>query len=108
MNNCDFNSLKKDSKSFYKNADKELIEFCDHNIDEYVLGAVLNYIPSKNVYEIYCFIEDKKNIVSGLKNKLIKNAVLANLYYKYLKFCLEKRRLKFFFKAKGNKKETKR
>lgn len=101
MNTYDLNSLKSKSKSYYKNVDKELIEIYTEKVNCYGVGAVLNYIPSKNLYEVFCFIEDKTTIASGLKNKLIQSKILANLYYKYLKLCLEKRRLKFFFKTRG-------
>ena len=98
MKTLDLNYLKKQSKFFYKDLYKEIIYFYDNKIDDYNIGAILNYITEKNMYEVFCFIENYNILASGLKNRLIKNKALAILYFNYLQFCLEKRGLKFFFK----------
>lgn len=97
MNIYDLKVLKDKSKSYYRNCEKELLDVYEITVDNYNIGVMLNYIVDKDVYEIYCFIEDKKSIVSGLKNKLIKNKIMSKMYFSYLKSRIENKGLKFFF-----------
>lgn len=97
MNIYDLKVLKNRSKSYYKNCEKELLDVYEITIDNYNVGVMMNYIIDKNVYEIYCFIQDKKSIASGLENELIKSKIMSKIYFYYLKKCIENRGLKFFF-----------
>lgn len=99
MNNYDLSILKEKSKSYYRECEKDLLDIYEEKIDSYNIGLIMNYIIEKNVYEIYSFIEDKKNTVSSINNKLIKNKTLSKLYFKYLKMCIKSKGLKFFFKS---------
>lgn len=97
MSFYDLNVLKNKSQSYYKNCEKDLLDVYEIKIDKYNVGVILNYVIDKNVYEVYCFIEDKNGIISGLKNKLIKNKIISKLYFKHLQKRIENKGLKFFF-----------
>ncbi len=91
-------SLKKLSKSFYKDKEKTTISIYDIKDENYTMGVIINYILDLKIYEVYSFIEDSKVTVSCLNNKLIKNRILATIYYNYLVDRINKKKSKFFFK----------
>lgn len=58
--------------------------------DVYEISIIKNYIVNKSIYEVYLCIEDGKDIASGLLNRAIRNKAWAYLYFKYLKYMMEK------------------
>ncbi len=98
MKNNDINALKKLTKSFYNEKEKETINFYNEKKDTFNMGVVYNYIPSEKVYEVFCFIEDNNDIASGLHNKLFKHKLFSTFYFNYLKNKIEDKDIKFFFK----------
>lgn len=98
MKNNDINTLKKSTKSFYNEEEKETINFYNEKKDNYNMGVVYNFIPSKNIYEVFCFIEDNFDIASGIHNKLFKHKVLSTIYFNHLKNKIAEKNTKFFFK----------
>ena len=59
----------------------------------------MNHIIGRDVYEIYIYIADSKNIASGLLLKEYKSKVMANIYYKYLKFLISRKKLSKIIKT---------
>ena len=59
----------------------------------------MNHIIGRDVYEIYIYIADSKNIASGLLLKEYKSKVMANIYYKYLKFLISRKKLSRIIKT---------
>lgn len=99
MNTYDLNILKSKSKSYYKELEKDILDFYEIKLDnQYNIGIILNYVIEKKLYEVYCYIYTKDQTVSGLKNKLIKNKLISQIYFNYLKRCIDNKELKFFFK----------
>lgn len=99
MTSYDLKNLENKTKSYYKNHEKTLLDMYDVKTNEYVIGIVMNYIIDYKLYEVYCYVDYKSHIISGLNNKLIKNNMYAKFYFKYLQKCINKKGIKFFFKS---------
>lgn len=99
MGSYDLNTLKSKSKSYHRNCEKDLLDIYEIKIDEYSVGVIHNYIIEKDLYEVYCFINTKGQIASGLNNKLFKKKIISQIYFHHLKRCIENKGLKFFFKS---------
>lgn len=94
INIYNFDELK--SKTYYKEFEKDLLDYFEKKVGEYTIGTILNYIPEKKNYEVYCFIQFNHKQVVGLKSHLLKNKKIAQLYFKYLKKNIENKGLRFF------------
>lgn len=97
MNDYDLSSLKGKQKIYFRELEKDLINYYDTNIKCFSVGVALNYITEKEIYEIYCYVSRDHKVISGLKTKITKSKIISVLYFKYLQFCIKTRGLKFFF-----------
>lgn len=97
MEKNDIVELKKYSKSEFKNEEKGIINTYNIKKDTYNMGVFITYIPKHDIYEVYCFIEDHKNIATGLYYKTNKNKLVATSYYDYLVLKIDKYKTDFFF-----------
>lgn len=92
--------LKKYSNKQSINEDKKMIKILpDVDKNGYNLSVIMNHIIGRDVYEIYLYIADSKNIASGLLLKEYKSKVMANIYYKYLKFLISRKKLSKIIKT---------
>ena len=92
--------LKKYSNKQSINEDKKKIKILpDVDKNGYNLSVIMNHIIGRDVYEIYIYIADSKNIASGLLLKEYKSKVMANIYYKYLKFLISRKKLSKIIKT---------
>ena len=72
--------LKKYSNKQSINEDKKMIKILpDVDKNGYNLSVIMNHIIGRDVYEIYLYIADSKNIASGLLLKEYKSKVMANI-----------------------------
>lgn len=98
MEVLDLNILKSESKSSYRELEKDVLDIYEVKFDNtYNVGILLNYIIEKNIYQVYCYIYTKDQVVSGLKSKNFNNKISSKLYFNYLKLFINVKGLKFFF-----------
>lgn len=98
MEVLDLNILKSKSKSSFRELEKEVLDIYEIKFkNTYDVGIILNYIIEKKIYQVYCYIYTKDQVVSGLKSKTFNNKIKSILYFNYLKILINIKGLKFFF-----------
>ncbi len=97
--------LKKYSKAYQKDENKELIKIANNKINDYNFGVVKNYILNGKNYEVYLFAESDKEIASSLLYKTFSSNLKADIYYNLLIFIIRGnnknkvlKRISFFIK----------
>ena len=96
----DLSELKKYINKHFINEDKKMIKiFPDVDKDGYNFSIIMNYIIGRDIYEVYFYIADSKNIASGLLLKEYKSKIMANIYYNYLKFLISRKKLSKIIKT---------
>lgn len=80
--------LKKYSKAYQKNKEKDLIKIENNKLDQYNFGVVKNYILDEKIYEVYLFAESGEEIASSLFCRTFPSNFKASIYYKLLTFLI--------------------
>ena len=55
----------------------------------------MRYVPDKNFYEVFISIDDSKDVAGSLLDKTFKNKYIAFLYYKYLEYIINHRKISY-------------
>lgn len=87
--------LKQYSNPVNKNLEKQEVKSDIYYKDSYTLYNFMRYVPDKNFYEVFISIDDSKDVAGSLLDKTFKNKYIAFLYYKYLEYIINHRKISY-------------
>lgn len=87
--------LKQYSNSVNKDLEKQEVKSDIYYKDSYTLYNFMRYVPDKNFYEVFISIDDSKDVAGSLLDKTFKNKYIAFLYYKYLEYIINHRKISY-------------
>jgi hypothetical protein len=90
--------LKQYSNSVNRNFEKQEIKNNVYYKDIYTIYNFINYISSKDIYEVFISIDDTKNVAGSLLNKTFKNKYIALIYYKLLEYIISHKKVSYIEK----------
>jgi len=87
--------LKQYSNPVNKDLEKQEVKSDIYYKDSYTLYNFMRYVPDKNFYEVFISIDDSKDVAGSLLDKTFKNKYIAFLYYKYLEYIINHRKISY-------------
>lgn len=80
-----------------ENQDYEKQEICTNIFykSNYTFYEFMSYINDKSLYEVFISLDDSKNVAGCLLYKTFRNKFLAYIYFRILKFLVEKKSMFF-------------
>jgi hypothetical protein len=101
-NDYTYRFIAKRLKQFSNNTNIDLnkidLKYNQYYNDIYTLYNIFRYIPSKKCYEVFISVKDTKDVAGGLLYKTFKKKHLAYLYYKYLEYIANHKKMSYIEK----------
>lgn len=85
--------LKHFSSFVDKSLEKKMINHDYNNVEEYQFDVIENYIPSKDIYEVFISVSNDKSAAGGLLTKVFTNKIFAKLYFKCLSWLIRTKKV---------------